>query len=78
MTKNGFGKNDESVKKSSDPEIEIELNQVFAKWNENEVYDTLSDISFRVKKNQLCALIGPVGSGKVLIGFNNTIYCSSS
>jgi ABC-type protease/lipase transport system fused ATPase/permease subunit len=38
-----------------------------AKWSPDLVRDTLSNISFRVPEGKLCAVIGPVGSGKVRI-----------
>jgi ABC-type multidrug transport system fused ATPase/permease subunit len=38
-----------------------------AKWSPDLVKDSLSNINFRVPEGKLCAVIGPVGSGKVRI-----------
>jgi ABC-type multidrug transport system fused ATPase/permease subunit len=38
-----------------------------AKWSPDLVRDSLSNITFRVPEGKLCAVIGPVGSGKVRI-----------
>ena len=43
----------------------VKCQDVVAKWNDKEVANTLENISFQVKKGELCAVIGPVGSGKV-------------
>lgn len=47
----------------------VQLNKVNATWadlNDNKEM-TLKNISLRVRKNKLCAVIGPVGSGKVIL-----------
>jgi ATP-binding cassette subfamily C (CFTR/MRP) protein 4 len=38
-----------------------------AKWTPNSIADTLTNISLCVKPGKLCAVIGPVGSGKVSV-----------
>jgi ABC-type protease/lipase transport system fused ATPase/permease subunit len=38
-----------------------------AKWSPELVKDSLRNINFRVPEGKLCAVIGPVGSGKVRI-----------
>jgi len=42
---------------------------------EGDSEDTLKDITFEVTKGQLCAVIGPVGSGKVNISFLFLAQC---
>lgn len=46
----------------------IDLNEVVVKWpSADEAEDnTLTDVSFSVKSGQLLAVVGQVGSGKVL------------
>jgi ABC-type protease/lipase transport system fused ATPase/permease subunit len=38
-----------------------------ARWNPDLEKDTLTNVTFRVPEGKLCAVIGPVGSGKVRI-----------
>jgi ATP-binding cassette subfamily C (CFTR/MRP) protein 4 len=38
-----------------------------AKWTPNTIADTLTNINLCVKPGKLCAVIGPVGSGKVSV-----------
>lgn len=38
-----------------------------ASWDDLKAQKTLADISFDVKSGSLCAIIGPVGSGKVCL-----------
>jgi ATP-binding cassette subfamily C (CFTR/MRP) protein 4 len=38
-----------------------------AKWIPNSITDTLTHIRICVKPGKLCAVIGPVGSGKVSV-----------
>jgi ABC-type multidrug transport system fused ATPase/permease subunit len=40
-----------------------------AKWSPDLARDSLSNITFHVPEGKLCAVIGPVGSGKVKITF---------
>lgn len=42
----------------------LHVDQISASWVDSQ-QSTLDDISLRVKPGQLCAIIGPVGSGKV-------------
>lgn len=44
----------------------LDIDHMSASWGDSE-QNTLDDISISVKPGQLCAIIGPVGSGKVLI-----------
>lgn len=48
---------------AKDADLAIELANLSATW-ESEKVKTLEDVSFSVKPGQLCAVIGPVGSGK--------------
>lgn len=50
------------------PSLHIE--HISASWGGCQ-HSTLDDISFRVKSGQLCAIIGPVGSGKVFSSSHN-------
>lgn len=43
----------------------IVLKQVNANWDLTKPQHTLQDISLKIKRGQLCAVIGPVGAGKV-------------
>lgn len=45
--------------------IAIEFNNVSACWKENSNIETLSQINLRIKSGELCAVVGPVGGGKV-------------
>ena len=55
----------------------IQLNKVSASWtgNDNSKEMTLKNISLRVRKGKLCAVIGPVGSGKVIYLFIDRSLC---
>lgn len=48
-------------------EIAVELTGVSASWTKGKDKDglTLKNVSMRIRKGKLCAIIGPVGSGKV-------------
>ena len=48
--------------------IALELNKVTSSWSTSQEHATLDSVSLCFKKSQLCAIIGPVGCGKV-------IYC---
>lgn len=52
-------------------EYAVELNNASASWiSAKEPSEmTLKNISLRVRRNKLCAIIGPVGSGKVRSNF---------
>lgn len=47
------------------PENSVEVNNVSAMWDEKSNRKTLSQIDLKIKPGQLCAIIGPVGGGKV-------------
>ena len=49
--------------------IAVDLNKVISSWSANQKLPTLDCISVCFKKNQICAIIGPVGCGKVIIKF---------
>ena len=51
--------------------IALELNKVTSSWSTSQEHATLDSVSLCFKKSQLCAIIGPVGCGKV-------IYCEYS
>ncbi|XP_044730120.1 ATP-binding cassette sub-family C member 4-like isoform X2 [Chrysoperla carnea] len=57
--------NMKSVKESIDEKLGgVNLKNVNASWVDSQIAPTLSDITFQLKPGQLCAIIGPVGSGK--------------
>ncbi|CAB3237240.1 unnamed protein product [Arctia plantaginis] len=58
--------NKQSVEQSSLSEYVVELNNASASWSDakDPAEMTLKNISLRVRRNKLCAVIGPVGSGK--------------
>lgn len=43
----------------------IELSKVSARWDRNSNLETLSEIDLKIKTGEICAVIGPVGGGKV-------------
>lgn len=45
--------------------ISIIVSNVTGKWTANQTVDSLKNINLTVHCNQLVAIIGPVGSGKV-------------
>lgn len=49
----------------NDKGISVELNNVSASWEKNTNIKTLSQINLRVKLGEFCAVVGPVGGGKV-------------
>ncbi|XP_051163981.1 ATP-binding cassette sub-family C member 4-like [Leptopilina boulardi] len=67
-----YGKNNENGKKISHEIIEnnpvkVELNRACANWIVGQLPPTLCNVSLKVPQGQLCALVGPVGSGKSAI-----------
>lgn len=61
----------DDTKKETLSSIAIEIKDVTASWEVDEEI-TLNNISLTVKPGQLCAIIGPVGAGKVY-NFNSNI-----
>lgn len=43
----------------------VELRNVSASWEKNSNNETLSQIDLKIKTGEICAVIGPVGGGKV-------------
>jgi ABC-type multidrug transport system fused ATPase/permease subunit len=48
-------------------EVAVSLQNATAKWNDEITDPTLNNVNVTMKSGQLLAVIGPVGSGKVLI-----------
>ena len=46
--------------------IAIELKKVTSSWSASQEHATLDSVSLCFKTNQICAVIGPVGCGKVI------------
>ena len=44
----------------------VELNNVTSSWSASQEHATLDSVSLCFKTNQICAVIGPVGCGKVI------------
>ncbi|RZC33096.1 multidrug resistance-associated protein [Asbolus verrucosus] len=42
----------------------INIENATAKWSQDSIQNTLSDINFEAKPNEIVAIIGPIGSGK--------------
>ena len=53
----------------------VTLTHVCARWDPLSKEDTLKDVSVEVESGQLCAIVGPVGSGKVRHTLN--ILCTA-
>lgn len=51
----------------------VEMNEVNATWDENSNRKTLQNISLKVRPGQLYAIIGPVGAGKVILQYIDTL-----
>jgi len=45
---------------------DIVISNAFAKWSDNQSSNTLENINLTVSPGRLVAVIGPVGSGKVI------------
>jgi ATP-binding cassette subfamily C (CFTR/MRP) protein 4 len=54
-----------TINHEQDQKLGVTITNGSAKWTPNSIVDTLTNISLRVKPGKLCAVIGPVGSGKV-------------
>ena len=50
--------------------IAVELDNLTSSWSPSQEHATLNSVSLCFEKNQLCAIIGPVGCGKVVITAN--------
>lgn len=48
-------------------ENSVEINDVSATWDEESNRKTLQNINLKIRPGQLCAIIGPVGAGKVIL-----------
>ncbi|CAG9861544.1 unnamed protein product [Phyllotreta striolata] len=59
---NGTSNKIELQSKTKTPKVV--LSEVSAKWQDDMLEDTLSDITINISSNELLAIIGPVGSGK--------------
>ena len=53
-------------KNISGRQIAVELNKVTSSWSASQENATLDSVSICFKANQICAVIGPVGCGKVI------------
>lgn len=49
----------------SSSDIAVEIRDVSASWTGDPNMLALKNISMRLRKGKLCAIIGPVGAGKV-------------
>lgn len=45
----------------------MDIRGISAKWSANNTSDTLHELTASVRSGQLLAVIGPVGSGKVIV-----------
>lgn len=52
---------------AADTKYSISITGATAKWSENSSENSLSDVSTKVEKGHLLAIVGPVGSGKVSV-----------
>ena len=59
--------NGQNHPKNVTSDTSVNVVNVSAKWSPDLKKDSLSNITFRVPEGKLCAVIGPVGSGKVRI-----------
>jgi ABC-type lipoprotein export system ATPase subunit len=48
-----------------DQKLGVTITNGCAKWAPSSIVNTLTNISLQVKPGKFCAVIGPVGSGKV-------------
>ncbi|KAJ4427649.1 hypothetical protein ANN_25297 [Periplaneta americana] len=61
-----------SINNEQDQKLGITIFNGSAKWTPHSISDTLNNINISVKPGKLCAVIGPVGSGKVQYGLIST------
>jgi ATP-binding cassette subfamily C (CFTR/MRP) protein 4 len=54
-----------TINHEQDQKLGVTIMNGSAKWTSNSIVDTLTHINLWVKPGKLCAVIGPVGSGKV-------------
>jgi ABC-type multidrug transport system fused ATPase/permease subunit len=59
------GNNKATINHEQDQKLGVTIKNGSAKWTSNSIVDTLTHINLWVKPGKLCAVIGPVGSGKV-------------
>ncbi|XP_046426197.1 ATP-binding cassette sub-family C member 4-like isoform X1 [Neodiprion fabricii] len=67
IEKNGVSNNTERIKSPSQQtrnEVGIEMCKIAANWVHGQLPPTLSEVSLTITARSLCALVGPVGSGK--------------
>jgi ATP-binding cassette subfamily C (CFTR/MRP) protein 4 len=62
-----YGNNKANMNHEQDQKLGVTIRDGSAKWTLNTIEDTLTHISLWVKPGKLCAVIGPVGCGKVSI-----------
>jgi ATP-binding cassette subfamily C (CFTR/MRP) protein 4 len=66
MQKVYYGNNKaNNINHEQDQKLGVTITNGSAKWISDSTEDTLTHISLWVKPGKLCAVIGPVGSGKV-------------
>jgi len=58
---------EKSPKNNVTADTSVNVVNASARWSPDLEKDNLSNITFRVPEGKLCAVIGPVGSGKVRI-----------
>ncbi|PNF15053.1 Multidrug resistance-associated protein 9 [Cryptotermes secundus] len=58
------GNNKATINHEQDQKLGVTITNGSAKWTSNSIVDTLTHINLWVKPGKLCAVIGPVGSGK--------------
>jgi ABC-type dipeptide/oligopeptide/nickel transport system ATPase component len=54
-----------TINHEQDQKLGVTITNGCAKWTPDSIVDTLTNISLQVKPGKFCAVIGPVGSGKV-------------
>ncbi|XP_049951742.1 ATP-binding cassette sub-family C member 4-like [Schistocerca serialis cubense] len=56
--------NGSEKEKEKESKIGVVMNKVCAKWSPASITETLTDVTLHIKPGTLCAIVGPVGSGK--------------